>query len=617
MNLDFSKFKKVKEDKASAILQHPDGHHIRIAKGPLSLKMQEQLSKLPMNMADGGVVEDDYTKDAQDPSQKSNQPTIIINNGPQQPQMGAENLGALVDAGVNASRPGTDAEVLAQRVGLNPQFAPALRMAEGALEGDPYAAQRILAFRASNMAAQENQMKAVDQQADQQGRKAQRAQAFQQFVGSPQATAPQIVPAQLNPDQNPNPSLNQNPGIAPAPMQQAPTDSFGTNEYEKNVRGGLESQLQGIQKQAEAEGALGKQRANILDVAEQRQQKLFDDYQMNTNALMKERDAFLNDYRNKRIDPQHYMNSMGVGQRIATAIGLIIGGAGAGITHTENPVMKFLNQQIDNDIQSQAANMTKSQNLLKANMEQFGNLRMATDMTKAMQLGIVQNQLEEAAAKATDPLAKSRALQAAGQLKLQQAPLLAQVAMRKTMMSQMQGGQQQGGVDKTGQLIDMLRMTNPDLAKSYEARYIPKVGLASIPVPDKAREEITSRQTLDEAVSKLREFAKKNEGTVLDLGVVTEGKAMVKLVQDLYRRVNGQGVFKESESDFVKGITGDDPTAFFSLIRTLPKYKALLDANSHELNNLKGSYGLPTRYTPPGAKDYNPGARGPAVAERK
>lgn len=58
MKLDISHFKKISEDKHSAVLKHPNGHHIHISKGSLSQKLNKQLEKIPLHLDDGGDVPD-------------------------------------------------------------------------------------------------------------------------------------------------------------------------------------------------------------------------------------------------------------------------------------------------------------------------------------------------------------------------------------------------------------------------------------------------------------------------------------------------------------------------------------------------------------------------------
>jgi hypothetical protein len=107
----------------------------------------------------------------------------------------------------------------------------------------------------------------------------------------------------------------------------------------------------------------------------------------------------------------------------------------------------FLNKNIDRDIEGQRANLGKSENLLSANMKQFGNLRDATDMTKVMQMDIVKNQIAQAAATAQGPLAQARAQQAIGQIDQQIAPIMSQMAMRKSLLSAAPGQESQADMD--------------------------------------------------------------------------------------------------------------------------------------------------------------------------
>lgn len=250
---------------------------------------------------------------------------------------------------------------------------------------------------------------------------------------APAATPPPaaIAPTQQAPISEPLPS-------AQAP--QAPGDPYGVQAYEQALTQGVGEKKAGIAGEAAAAGQEGVAQASALraNIAQQQlQQKTF---QSNFAQLDKERQAFQSDIMNQHIDPQHYMHSMDSGQKTRTAIGLILGGMGAGLLHQENPALQFLNAQINRDIEAQKANLGKSENLLNANMRQFGNMKDATDMTRIMQMDIVSNQLKEAAAKAISPMARANALKAAGDLDMQTAPMMSQIAMRRTLMSNMQGG---------------------------------------------------------------------------------------------------------------------------------------------------------------------------------
>lgn len=404
MNLNLSKFKKMKEDASTATLQHPAGHTFQIAKKSLSPSMQKELGSLPMHLQDGGEVPEEQSA----PDQK--QPTIIINNGPQ-PQ---------------AQLPMPEAELNPiDSAMLNQQMNAGARGLQNPQIAIPLAAQKDV--EAEN---------AADANLEQSKEEAQK-------VSPEQMTAQKEMALKAAQDKilGNAPPLTENPGAEPtlpnAPSTPAPSavnDPYGTEAYYKTLSQGVDAQKQGLAGEAEALGAQGKEEAAALQPAIQQQQEQIKTYQDHYQNLEGEYKDFISDLQNQHIDSQHYLNSMGTGQKVATAIGLILGGMGGGLMHQENPALKFLNAQIDRDVEAQRMELGRKENLLNANMRQFGNLRDATDMTRAMQLGIVSNQLKMAAANNQDPLARARALQGSGKIDEQIAPILSQMAARRTLM---------------------------------------------------------------------------------------------------------------------------------------------------------------------------------------
>jgi hypothetical protein len=232
---------------------------------------------------------------------------------------------------------------------------------------------------------------------------------------------------------------------APSDAQQAPpaspNDPYGVNATSQTFQAGLDETKKGITGQQYAEQKAAELQGAALNNAINQQHLQQLTYQNHFNDLDKERKDFQRDVDNQHIDPNHYMNSLGTGDRIRTALSLILGGIGSNGDPSKNPAISFLQNHIDRDIAAQKANLGKSENLLSANMHQFGNLRDATDMTRIMQTDILSNQLKKAAASATDLGARARALQAAGALDMNTAQLQGQMAMRKTILSGMQTGQ--------------------------------------------------------------------------------------------------------------------------------------------------------------------------------
>jgi hypothetical protein len=419
MNLDFSQFKKVKEDEKSAILKHPRGHHITIAKKALSKKLQGELSQLPMHMDEGGEVPEQPKEQNPNP----NQPTIVINTGTQAQAQPAPSY--------NSAGPGSYTFDPNQFALERPEIPVEnkIRAMGQVQQQESIAAQNKVAAMKK---AQEDYQNAIsyNQMAAQRG-----LPQVPMPASPPMMEGPQVRPASLDGE-----SFLTQGQMANQPAPQHPIDPFGTQSYQNAYQAGLNEQKQGIQQEANALTQQGKEQEQLYGNAAQQQQAHLQDYQNHYKALEEERGKFLNDLENQHIDPQRFIKNMSVGGKIMTALGLVLSGAGSGLAHQENLANKFLNQQIDNDIQAQRSEMDKKNNMLHHNMEQFHNLRDATDMTRVMMTDMISNQLKQSAAKAMSPLAKSRALQLAGQLDMQAAPVLSQIAMRKSMTDSMQSG---------------------------------------------------------------------------------------------------------------------------------------------------------------------------------
>ncbi len=252
---------------------------------------------------------------------------------------------------------------------------------------------------------------------------------FQQEQQSPDITSQlAMMPLPQAPQGPQNPVIAQSAPQAPVPQQ--------ANVVEQ----GMNSQLAGISNQAKAEGKLGNQEAALAEQNTKRLQELDSQHAQTQQRLTNEIDNVINEVRTQKIDPKHFWNSRSDLGKASTAIGLILGGIGAGIGGGPNMALEFLNKQIDNDIEGQKMEMGRRMNALSGLQHQFGNLTDATNMAKAMQAGVYASQLMEAASKSKDPMAMARAQQASGQILAQYGPLVQQTALRQTVLNGMQSG---------------------------------------------------------------------------------------------------------------------------------------------------------------------------------
>lgn len=536
--LDLSSFKKTKSDKDFTTLKHKDGHEIKIAHNSLNPKMRSQITKLPEMLADGG--EPDATPK---PTPNPDYPyTNVVKPIPDKVKsMGAVfkadggQIKAYADGGGAIIPPDSEQEI--------PQGEPGPQQPSAPLEITPV----------------------NDDLTDK---------------STPVQTPPQAQPASM---QEGSPAEDQAVQGLMTPDQPKPQsmvdDIYGS---------GIEQSKAAEDAKAKAAGDLGKAQAQVIAA---RNKELTDQAITSQAALQHITDqsqSIAKDIQDRHINPNQHLDNMSTGQKVQTAIGLILGGIGGGLMHQANPALQFLNNQIDRDLQAQQANMNKSHNLLSALNAQYGNMAVASNMFRLAKMDLLKNDLDKAAAQSASPTAAAAAQAAKAQIDLKYGPLKAATAAQI-------GQQASGGNNNVESRLQVLRMLNPEAAKDLASRYIPGIGVASVPVPEKTRDEVVARESLQRQVSNLRDWAKAHTGELkyLDPKDVNYGQALSNSVQDAYRRANGQGVFREAEANFVKGIVADDPTAFFNKVRVDPKYKALEDSNEMALNGLKQGYGLP------------------------
>ncbi len=395
--LNLSKFKKLSSDEKTTTLQHPDGHSIKILHSALAPEMQEQLKKLPTHKPKEQHFEEggDVKAEAEDSSGKP--VTININNGGQdQPQTP------------------TVAQSFGQALGRTPlgMGARALGAIPGAVNAAaPYVDQAVRGFRNEVAGEPLNEAKAPEAEA---------------------ATAP-------------SPAA---PAAATAPSGEVPTSGDEElpkfKDLPKDISAGQEYNLGtagiALQQKAEQQKAAADLQAAQTHEANLRMQQAT--YDNGVQELGRGIQDTIQDIKDGHIDPNHFLESKSTLGKVSTAIGLILGGAGGGLTGQENPALKFMNEQINRDVDAQRANMSNRHTLLNAYMKQFDNLNVAQNMTKATELGIYASQLEQAAAKSADPAAKARALQAHAALMGQILPLVQQSQMFRMAQS---GGGASGG----------------------------------------------------------------------------------------------------------------------------------------------------------------------------
>lgn len=247
-------------------------------------------------------------------------------------------------------------------------------------------------------------------------------------------------------------------GNAPYTMEEEPTKSVTTtqssadgtiqnqetpqsNDFGQGLMGAGQEQLNALQEQkrgqmieAQAQGQAGSQTAEAAGQAQNSAQQGMAEFQKNYGDLDQETQNIKNDIANGHINPNEYIENMTTGGKIATGIGLILGGMGAGLTHGPNLAFQYLQNQIDRDVEGQKLELGKKENLLSHNLQAMGNLRAATDLTRMQSMDILSNHLKQIAGTAQSQAAAGMALNTAGLIDGQTAQLKKSLAIQKMQL---------------------------------------------------------------------------------------------------------------------------------------------------------------------------------------
>lgn len=617
--LDLSKFKKVRSGEKHTVLRHPSGHEITVFHSKLGPELKQSLDKLPM-MAEGGEVEENDSfapiKKAFQNAFKKPEPTPTP--GPTREEQyqktrerNANQFGSnYADGGTPTPQPTQDPRQAAQdsmrkafhfKSGGAPIVGDEQQVQASPLEAQ-YAAENSAA--ADPQVSSDPRMSEGEQWAKDIGNEmsqeapiapednshAHLAEAVknlsQKFIGvTPQPAAPQQdvqQPSQLGSEQAPQ--QVQDPG--------APQGSFAQQAVKDvNVANQAENAAAGNIQQAQA------QNAETYGHQSEQMQQLHHKYEEIGNHIHQKYEDLSDQVAKGHIDPNHWWSSKSTGSQILTAIGMMFAGAGGGASGHPEMAQQAINTAIDRDIDSQKHDLQNKNTLLGKYMEMYNSLPQAEAAARVTMQAATEGLINQHAAKLGSANAMNTATMANAQRRQQLLPQMEGLAKGQAMSNMYESmGKPSGPIGDAEaahqKMLSDLAILNPERYKIEEAKYLPGIGVSSKPMPEKVVDEITARKDLSEKLAELENFSREHSGTTLDRKIVNQGAALARNVQDAYRRGNAQGVFKESEKNFVEKSISSDPTEYFAKIRTIPGYQTVRKMNDDTIGHYQKAYGV-------------------------
>jgi hypothetical protein len=95
-------------------------------------------------------------------------------------------------------------------------------------------------------------------------------------------------------------------------------------------------------------------------------------------------------------------------------------------------------------------------------------------------------------------------------------------------------------------------------------------------------------------MNQVLQFGKQHSGSV-DPRVRAQGTAMMNELQSKLRTAEDQGVYKQSEAEFMRSTLGGSPAEFFSNFTTSPRVKQIQAIKQADYDNTLKNYGLPVQ----------------------
>jgi uncharacterized protein YcgL (UPF0745 family) len=155
------------------------------------------------------------------------------------------------------------------------------------------------------------------------------------------------------------------------------------------------------------------EKSKALEAQYANQENMLKKMDTDFKALMKTRndrsDQLFNEVQNNKIDPKRYMANMSTGSRIASAIGVILGGLAQGLMGSDrNPGLDALNKAIDRDIEAQKLAGENANNVYNQYLKQTNNEFAAHQMAKQDLMTIAAAQASKIAAQMGTPQAAAQ-----------------------------------------------------------------------------------------------------------------------------------------------------------------------------------------------------------------
>lgn len=208
--------------------------------------------------------------------------------------------------------------------------------------------------------------------------------------------AADVVP--VNPDRAPQsvaaPDQVDTQAAAAPPQSIAMQAPGKTPEMVNQFMANQAQEESGMRAQGAAQAKMGEMNAKTYEDTSQKLQNFLDTSNQSVEDQSKTNDAIALDIQNTKLDPNRYYHNMSTGSKIGNAIAAIVGGIGAGASHTQNLALQSINDAIARDVEFQKMELGKKNSLLSYNLDKYKNMKTAQLATMTQLNAVAQGKIE-------------------------------------------------------------------------------------------------------------------------------------------------------------------------------------------------------------------------------
>lgn len=595
MKLDLKRFKKIDSDDKITTLQHENGHQIKIYHKGLSDEHRDELEKLPVHKAKGGLMSKPSKPkgDLSYPKASYTEPQDL--GTPDKPHK-AFSLDTGAKPCINPScksygmaHPNCKCYGLAEGGKVDhfcSQDNPHTEGCEYFKGGGEVKGVHKSVFNYPKDKADEGMSSAGHsaRHSNKEQAKAEHEKVLEEMKSQPkpklQGLAEKgVVEPQgdlMDSEQTPPPEDTQPAPEESVPQEMAAADQAVDKAYPP--QGTTAEDVSQVSPQPVAPQAAPQP----VPAAQQPEQQMseFDQHKNDVaQQIFPEAQAFKTDLDNGHIQAKTYkelFHDKSTLGKIGTLFGLLVGGAGSGLSGQPNMLMGMMDKEIERDLDAQKTSSANKQNFLKINQQNTlnkaqANLTQAQADLQSNALARVQmnwaslHYLVDATSKLPpgpqrDQMMQTLAMMNQG-VQTENFNILDRAATAGALSKVLQG-------NGSGQNTMMMKsgLMGPEASKvgeDIEQKTIPGVpGKAQRPIPEQSRSEIQAMDVLSKKAADLMAFAKAHKGTLSPSQRALGAQKAAEMVNFYNSSLQG-GILTQGRLNWLDGQIGKNPTSIF------------------------------------------------------